>query len=290
MDSYRCWICDSNQITLVHDGIDSQVAAPQDFSITDDRYGTTLSIYRCSDCSFEFCPQPVDLVSMYAEMKDQDYVDSSKSRSIQAQKLARLADRFINRNSVTLDVGCGSGLLVRELQNRGHRAYGLEPSSFLSSEGIKRQMQIYQGTFDDYAFAEDFNLVSLIDVIEHVQDPRKMLSSTHKALQTTGVLLLVTPRRDSLIRKLLGFKWWHYRVAHVAYFSKANIMDLLHEVGFDVLEYKHATWFLPLDYILNRVMKYIPGLTLNFNLPFEIPIPINLFDSSMIIAKKRSLG
>jgi SAM-dependent methyltransferase len=126
----------------------------------------------------------------------------------------------------------------------------------------------------------------LIDVIEHVQNPEEVLNQIYDALDSDGYLLVITPRRDSFFRFILGFNWWHYRVAHVGYFSKKNLIEILKNSGFDIIEYKYATWFLPLDYIFNRILKYTPFIKYKFNFSKEISIPINLLDSSMILVKK----
>ena len=85
MNNFNCWICKSTNIKRVKDGLEENIT-PEDFNITDDRYGTTLPIYRCLDCKFEFCPESIDLNSMYEDMQDDSYVETSKSRSIQAKK------------------------------------------------------------------------------------------------------------------------------------------------------------------------------------------------------------
>ena len=285
MNAFNCWICNSPKTKKIKIGLDKNIL-PKDFNITDDRYGITLPIYRCLECKFEFCPENIDLNSMYKNMEDVSYVETSKSRSIQAKKIAKYSDQFLKENSKILDVGCGSGLLVKAFNDLNHESYGLEPSNFLANEGIKNNLKIYQGTLEDFSFSNEFSFISLIDVIEHVQNPVELLNLVQEALNKDGYLLVITPRRDSFFRFLLGFKWWHYRIAHVGYFSKANLIKILKNSGFEIVDYKYATWFLPLDYILNRFLKYFPFINFRFNFSKEISLPINLLDSSMVLAKK----
>jgi 2-polyprenyl-3-methyl-5-hydroxy-6-metoxy-1,4-benzoquinol methylase len=285
MNNFNCWICKSTNIKRVKVGLEKNIK-PEDFNITDDRYGTTLPIYRCLDCKFEFCPEAIDLNSMYEDMEDDSYVETSKSRSIQAKKIAEYANKFIDKNSKVLDVGCGTGLLVKEFANLNYESYGLEPSNFLAQEGNNNNLTIYRGTLDNFNFFDEFNFLSLIDVIEHVQDPEELLNKIHHALDKDGHLLVITPRHDSFFRFILGFNWWHYRIAHVGYFSKKNLIKILTNTGFDIVDYKHATWYLPLDYILNRILKYAPFIKYRFSFTKEISFPINLLDSSMVMVKK----
>ena len=285
MSTFNCWVCSSSKTKKIKSGLDKNIL-PKDFNITDDRYGTTLPIYRCLECNFEFCPETIDLNNMYKNMEDESYVETSKSRSIQAKKIAKYSDKFLKENSKLLDVGCGSGLLVKAFDDLNYESYGLEPSSFLFNEGIRNNLKLYQGTLEDFSFSNEFSFISLIDVIEHVQNPGKLLNNIQEALNEDGYLLVITPRRDSFFRFLLGFKWWHYRIAHVGYFSKVNLIEILKNSGFDVVDYNYATWFLPLDYILNRLLKYFPFINFRFNFSKEISLPINLLDSSMVLAKK----
>ena len=219
-------------------------------------------------------------------MEDDSYLETSKSRSIQANKIAKYSRKFIKKDSKVLDIGCGSGLLVKEFESLNYDSYGLEPSNFLADKGIENNLNIYRGTLDDKNYYNEFDFISLVDVIEHVQNPQDLLAKINRALHDDGSFLVITPRRDSFFRLILGFKWWHYRIAHVGYFSKKNLIEIMKNSGFEIIEYKFATWFLPLDYILNRILKYLPFIQFRFNFAKEISLPINLFDSSMVIAKK----
>ena len=207
---------------------------------------------------------------MYKSMEDDAYIETSKSRSIQARKIASYSDKFFREKSKVLDIGCGSGLLVKEFEDLKYDSYGLEPSEFLVNEGKKSNLKIYNGTLDDFDFCNEFSFISLIDVIEHVQNPRNLLNHINKALIENGYLLVITPRRDSLFRFLLNFNWWHYRVAHVGYFSKKNLTDILNSTGFHVIDYKFAKWYLPLDYIINRILKYFPFIKYRFTFQRDI--------------------
>ena len=72
-----------------------------------------------------------------------------------------------------------------------------------------------------------FDIISLVDVIEHVNTPADLLQHIHAALAPDGVFILVTPDVKSLAARILGYKWWHYRFAHIGYFNKKNLSMLL---------------------------------------------------------------
>ena len=60
--------------------------------------------------------------------------------------------------------------------------------------------------------------------------------------------------------KILRWKWWHYRVAHVGYFSKQTIKFALEDSGYQVLSIKNTRWFFSLNYLAKRISTYLPKL------------------------------
>ncbi len=54
-----------------------------------------------------------------------------------------------------------------------------------------------------------------MDVIEHLSNPIEFLNVLKSYLNEDGLLLIATPDRGSFLAKLLGKKWWHYRIAHM---------------------------------------------------------------------------
>ena len=256
--------------------------------ITDSKYGDTLTIYECQNCKFQFCPSELDLVSLYKDMEDNEYIETSKARKRQAMELANKFIPFIGKKGgATLDVGCGSGLLVSYLHERGFAAQGIEPSIALATYAQKSGLNVKKGLLSDLPEGQAFDFISLVDVIEHVDDPKKLLKQVFIRLKSGGSIFIVTPRIDSFFRKLLGFKWWHYRIAHVGYFRRDNLIDTLNQIGFVVKKEFSPSWYFPLDYILTRLIRYIPGCSSKTTSMFNSQIiKLNLGDSIALFARK----
>jgi len=92
----------------------------------------------------------------------------------------------------------------------------------------------------------------------------------------------------SIMAKVLKWKWWHYRIAHVGYFDVETIKLCLKNAGFQIIEISRPTWYFPADYLIHRVMKYLPSF-LEFPIPkflSKVTIPLNLFDSIQVTFKK----
>jgi SAM-dependent methyltransferase len=129
----------------------------------------------------------------------------------------------------------------------------------------------------------------LVDVIEHITDPAVLLSEIHKALDDDGIFTLVTPDVRSLAARMLGFRWWHYRIAHIGYFNRKNLGLLLEKTGFEIVKIKRPSWYFTLRYLGVRFLSFLPKF-IRFPLPKfldKITIPVNLRDSLLVLCRKK---
>jgi SAM-dependent methyltransferase len=82
--------------------------------------------------------------------------------------------------------------------------------------------------------AESFDVVTVLSVLEHTNDPRAMLRDVARVLEPGGALYVITPNVESLACRVL-----HERAAtfdgrnHLIYFSPATLRDLLEREGFE---------------------------------------------------------
>ena len=143
----------------------------------------------------------------------------------------------------SLDFGCGSGELVRELASLGYNASGFEQGvdygTFAKTE-IGEKGEIHVGSWREMTFApKSFDLISFLHVLEHLNDPMAALRQVHEWLDDGGVLYLETP--DMQGYKIKGFDCFHF--AHVLGFSRANLLDAAKRAGFALLQEDEATSF-----------------------------------------------
>lgn len=105
----------------------------------------------------------------------------------------------------TLDVGCGAGLLCEPLARLGAAVTGLDaaPENIAAATahaGLSGLNIAYRtGSVEDLG-GERFDLVTSLEVIEHVSDPAGFVRGLADALAETGLLVLSTPNRTVLSR------------------------------------------------------------------------------------------
>jgi 2-polyprenyl-3-methyl-5-hydroxy-6-metoxy-1,4-benzoquinol methylase len=282
----KCRLCGSEKIRLVKKSKSATELVSQHFAITDSNYGETLDIYSCADCGLLQCLQVENIEKFYRNLEDQGYEDSREERLTQTRKILGNLKKYLPAGRI-LDVGAGSGILVEEALKAGYEAIGLEPSAWLQQKAAKRNLPVLVGVLPDDRINGQFDAVTLIDVIEHVEKPLELLAEIKKRLKPEGFLILTTPDVDSFFAKMLKWKWWHFRVAHISYFNKKTLSLLLAKAGFEIVDLKRPNWYFALDYLFERIKKYLPGF-LRFKTPAlfkKIIIPLNLFDSFEIICR-----
>ena len=105
-----------------------------------------------------------------------------------------------------LDVGCGAGLLAEPLARLDARVTGLDASAELIAAA--RDHAVGQGLEIDYRAAEldtlegQFDLVTCMEVIEHVADPAAFVTALARRLAPGGLLILSTPNATAWSRLL----------------------------------------------------------------------------------------
>ena len=199
----NCWVC-SEDATILKRGISINDVSPDNINITDKNYGHHLSIYICNKCGFKFCHEASKIKKLYDEMKDESYIDSEYPRILQAKKIITQLQKWKTGSNIRLlDVGAGAGILVKEASNEGFVSEGIEPSKYLTDIATKKNIKVNHGTLDDYKFDYKFDIVTCVDVIEHVSDPIRLLEGIFANLKENGIALIITPDVNSLMSKIM---------------------------------------------------------------------------------------
>lgn len=147
-----------------------------------------------------------------------------------------------------LDIGCGTGDLLRTLASAGWDAIGTEPAREIADVGRAQGSNIEAATAAEYlaawrqAGAPPFGGVVLLNVLEHIPDPASLLLTLAPALAPGGRLVVrvpndFSPLQEAALRMLGGEPWWVAVPDHVNYFDHASIGTLLERTGFQVVQH-----------------------------------------------------
>ncbi len=284
-----CDLCGSIRSKLVYK---KRGVAQKSYFISDNSYGDHLQIVQCLDCNLVYCSPRVEnekLTERYSAFKDPNYEQERLARKKTHSRLFTKIQAEYPRPGKLLDVGCATGTFLEVVKTNGWTGVGLEPSAWASRLGrSKYGLNIIKGAIEAVKLpANQFDVVTCLDVIEHVASPKTLLKTIHRVLRKDGLLCLVTPDLGSLMSQLLGENWWHIRPDHIYYFTKETLRLLLEAQGFKIEKIDKYSWTFSLNYWISRLQNKVPGLykILGFFRNNQF-LTINFWDSLEVYARK----
>jgi SAM-dependent methyltransferase len=228
------------------------------FSATDRLYGTTdktFLIVECRKCRLiRLYPQPAPLELRDYYPPDYWFVPEAGA----ADKLEQWYRRFVLRDhlrfveralreseeqGIVLDVGCGGGLFLQMLAERGcPKVIGLDFSLDAANVAWRRGgVPAICGTLSRPPLPNgSCAAVTMFHVLEHLYDPASYLDAAHQLLRPDGRLILQVPNAACWQFLLLGEHWNGIDVPrHLIDYRLSDVETLLGHCGFEVLRVKH---------------------------------------------------
>lgn len=118
-----------------------------------------------------------------------------------------LANNKLNYNSQILDIGCGNGYNLQMLADVGfNNLNGMEP--FLEKEINTKDYTIFKSFLDDFNPNKSYDLISLNDSLEHMDNPYQNLFNVKKLLKDDGYLIISIPIKSDYFWDLYGVNWF----------------------------------------------------------------------------------
>lgn len=141
------------------------------------------------------------------------------------------------RPGKVLDIGCGRGLLLAQLRDRGWEPYGTElseESATYARDVLK--LPVFAGSVEELDFADgEYDMVILWHVLEHVHSPQAMLREVSRLLKPGGTLLVAVPNFGSWEACMSGKYWFHLDVPrHLTHFTRKTLQQALNSAGMTV--------------------------------------------------------
>jgi len=148
---------------------------------------------------------------------------------------------YLPKGAKVLDIGCGDGSLIK-LANARFNCSGIEISGYLAGLAKISGLSIIEGNFLSVDFHnEKYDGITLISLLEHLDDPEAAMKKCFNLLNKGGVLLIKTVNYGCLNRIIKKGGWTGFRPPdHIVYFTPDSLRRLLKNIGFKKI--KIASW------------------------------------------------
>ncbi|EQD49882.1 Methyltransferase type 11 domain protein, partial [mine drainage metagenome] len=210
-------------------------------------------IYRCNKCKFVYLgtiPCGDEILKYYP----QDYGAYNIQFNIMTKIYSKVVGLFLFKGkstyfdipilecdgkAVMLDIGSGAGHLSLMYLKKGWKINGVDFSSYAVDKTNKLLGGNYirQGDAANPDFpARTFDLIVASQVLEHLENPKKVLENWKNLLKDRGTLIIAVPNFDSLGRKVFKSKWYGGLSVprHFNHFTAKTITNMITGQGLSV--------------------------------------------------------
>jgi len=137
---------------------------------------------------------------------------------------------------LAIDIGCGTGGLVRAVGVSGRSAVGVDISHWALEQLDGRPVRAVADRGLPFS-SGCAQVVTALDVVEHLRSPVAFLEEVRRTLKPDGCLLLSTPNAGSIIRRLQSQQWYGLQdPTHLYLFDTFSMTTLIERSGFEVVD------------------------------------------------------
>lgn len=245
-------------------------------------------IYECKFCKLRVTDQDSIKAKKGSEMYSEEYFkevhpkffgvcDKTYPKHVKHSKklqnfwnVANTISNYIPNKGKVLDIGCATGVFLDMMQHKGFEPYGVDISDYASKYARDNfGVKTFKGKLEDSKFKDEFfDVITMWDFIEHVNNPTEILNIANRLLRKGGMLFILTINDDSLMESLsrmsynIGIKRpaeIMHPVHHVHHYTDATLRALLHKTGFHIIKKEKSE--MPLENVEGSTLirsAYVP--------------------------------
>lgn len=234
----NCPVCSGNEFEVILSG--------KDFFLT----GDPFNIDCCLTCGLKFTnPIPkIDLLPKYYE--SDNYISHSQSKNGLQNRIyyhvknfairskIRMIKKYKSRGSL-IDIGCGTGDFLREIQKRSFLTMGVEPNLKARTTAKEMNKLTVVDKIEKVPGGAKFDVITLWHVLEHIYDLKTKLFQIKKMLKEDGILIIAVPNSSSFDAKYYKKFWAAYDLPrHLYHFEKTSMESIAKNFDFEILKVK----------------------------------------------------
>ncbi|MHB8132807.1 MAG: class I SAM-dependent methyltransferase [Anaerolineaceae bacterium] len=170
------------------------------------------------------------------------YLDQQKLSSHRAQ--IKFVQKYFPEGGKILDVGCGRGYFLKLAKETNiYNSFGVELiNDVVEIVRSKLDINIIGKTIEDVSSNNRFDIITMWDVLEHLENPITSIEKVYSLLNNKGGFFFSIPNTRSFDSYFFGKFWIGWDAPrHTYIFPDQLIYKVLEECGFQVLEVKCIT-------------------------------------------------
>lgn len=263
----RCPLC-HGETTLYASGTLTPAAyfqETQTYQIAAGNDTARLDVYRCRVCGHGFTPLDIgsDVIERWYATRSPDtvYLQDLPARKRTAQRILQKVERLRGTRGDLFDIGAGPGIFLSEAAKRGWHVRGIESAEWAVEYGQRtlgvptlRQATIASLLSEPSA---SMDVITAFDVIEHLVHPEFLVREASRILRPGGLLVLTTPRFDSLLARVMGRRWYCIFPAHIHLFTRTSLSTLLRRFQLTPVVARSHTRYLSIPYLWHRLQVFL---------------------------------
>ena len=240
------------------------------------------NIYSCKNCKNAWTvpmPGTIDYSSENFHKVATRHAEHSQRRQLQDlppqwQQALQMQVAFLSKHlrphASILEIGCGEGILLEQLQKQEFHVTGIEPSIEASQHARSAGIEVRTGYFPDVVPAQAIDAVILSQVLEHLPDPLETIRNIQKVCPG-GKLILIQTNWRGLMPRLLGRKWYAWVPdQHFWHFTPNGFDYLFQKLGIQVIEVQYSSLVHKRFRVLSNVAATFRGWGDQFHLMAQL--------------------
>jgi SAM-dependent methyltransferase len=214
--------------------------------------GESFEFYHCAGCGILFIhPMFADRLgdiyppNYYSFVVGNSSIATRVKERLDAAYFRRSLRKIPGHELIALDVGGGNGWLLERIKHadrRVSRTWVVDIDDHAQELARLAGHEYFLGRFEEFQSQERFDVILMLNLIEHVADPRAVLQKAHDLLSPDGQLFIKTPNFDALDARLFRHKSWagYHCPRHFVLFQRESLTSLCNECGLSVAAFSYT--------------------------------------------------